>query len=131
MSEDLRIESDVEFGRKSQLDRIRAYVVPGEILYAVFDLKGEEIAYVGVTDRRLILYNRAFAHRQEAMVSVPYSQVSSFAVAESEGPPFSVATLYLSTTGGRSHALAFVSTEKARRAYALLAGQILQQEAAG
>ena len=129
--EDVKLETDVEFSKKSQLQRIRAYVVAGEILYGVLDLEGDEIAFLGVTDRRLIVRNRAFAHKQEAMVSVPYSRVTSFAVAESEDPPLSTGTLYVTTLGGTNYVLRFPSWEKSHKAYTILAAQILQQEAAG
>jgi hypothetical protein len=65
------------------------------------------------------------------MVSIPYSRVMSFAVAESEGPAFSTDTLYISTIGGKSHTLEFLSSEKTRHAYTIMTEQILQQETPG
>jgi hypothetical protein len=46
------------FDNKGQLDRIAAYCIPGEAIYAVFDCKGKGTGFVGITDRRVIFYDQ-------------------------------------------------------------------------
>ena len=77
--------TQVQFDNKGQLDRIQEYVVPGEVLLAVYDLKGGGTGFVGITDKRLILYDQAFLRKKKAMVSVPYSHLTSIA-SEDSGP---------------------------------------------
>ena len=125
------MEFEVQFDRKSQLDAMRPYVVRGEMLFAVYDLKGEATGPVALTDKRLLLLDKAFAGKKKAVVSIPWSRVSSLASDASGGSPFGTATLYVTTLGGRTFELQFISGEKARRAYSTIMEQLLQGEIAG
>ena len=124
-------ESEVQFDRKSQLDAMRPYVVRGEILFAVYDLKGEATGPMVLTDRRVILLDKAFAGKKKAVVSIPYSRVSILASDASGEAPFGAAILYVTTVGGHTFELQFRSSEKARRAYSTMMQQLLQGEIAG
>lgn len=48
------------YDNKSQYERIRAYIIPGENLFAVYDCKGDGTGFVGITDQRIIFYDQAF-----------------------------------------------------------------------
>ena len=122
---------EVEFDKKNQLDRIKAYVVPGEILFAVYDLKGGGTGFVGLTDKRLIFYDQAFLKKKKAMVSVPYTHVTSIASEDSGGVLFATSTLHVTTAAGSEYELVFNSSDKAHRAYTIITTQILQTEVPG
>jgi len=93
--------ADVEYDKKDQMQRIQAYVVPGEILYAVYDLRGAGTGFVGVTDKRVIFYDQAYLRKKKARVSVPYSHVTAVASEDSGGIVFKSSTLYLLPHNGR------------------------------
>jgi hypothetical protein len=45
------------FDNKGQHDRIVAYLIKGENLFAVYDCKGSGTGFVGITDQRVIFYD--------------------------------------------------------------------------
>jgi hypothetical protein len=57
--------------RPELVEHIRALLVPGEFLHAVFDLKGRGPAFVAATSRRVILCER----RTHAILTLPYTRV--------------------------------------------------------
>ncbi len=67
--------SEPLFDKKDQLDRIHAYLIPAENLFAVFDCKGGGTGFVGITDRRVIFYDQVVLSKRKSMVSIPYNQV--------------------------------------------------------
>ena len=120
--------STVEFDRKSQLERVQPYLLPGETLLAVYDLKAEEAALLGLTDRRIIFYDRAFLGRKSGMVSLSYWRMSAIACEEPGERGFTSVTLHINTTGARSYDMHFWSKEKAHRAYTIIAQHMLDRE---
>jgi hypothetical protein len=70
---------------KDQLAKVQQYVIPGETLLAVLDMKGGGTGFLGITDRRIIFYDKAFMQRRKAMVTVPYSKISKVASEDEEG----------------------------------------------
>src|SRR5687767_72383 len=60
------------YDRKDQHDRIAAYIIPGEKLMAVYDLKGVGTGFVGISDRRVIFYDQGTFGKKRAMISIPY-----------------------------------------------------------
>ena len=126
---DTGVESTtVEFDRESQMERIQPYLLPGETLLAVYDLKAEEAALLGLTDRRIIFYDRAFLGRKSAMVALSYWRMSAIACEEPGERGFSSLTLHINTTGARSYDVHFWSKEKAHRAYTIIAQQMMNRE---
>ena len=121
----------IEFDRQEQVDKIQQYIVPGEILYAVYDLKGGGTGFVGLTDKRLIFFDKAFLSKKKAMVSIPYTHVTAIASEDDGKIVFKTSYLEIKTAGGGTYALAFRSGDKAHRAYVIIATQILQKEIAG
>jgi len=117
---------EVQFDKRNQLQKIEAYLVAGERLFAVFDLKGSGTGLVGVTDKRLIVFDKAFLRKKKAMVSVPYSHLTSIASEDSGGVVFKTSTLHVTTSASQTYALEFASTDKAHQAYRWITEQILQ-----
>lgn len=111
--------------KKDQLQKIRAYVIPGEVLYAVLDMKGGGTGFVGITDKRLIFLDQAFVKKSKAMVSIPFSRINAVVSADSGAVIFGTSSLRI-MTGGREWDFEFRSNEKAHYAYGLIMKGLLQ-----
>ena len=51
---------DMVFDKKEQLQKIEDFCQPDEVIRAVFDLKGAATGFVGITDKRVIFYDKAY-----------------------------------------------------------------------
>src|SRR5436305_5526480 len=67
------------FDRQEQLERVQAGLLDGEHTFAVYDLKGGGAGFIGITSRRLIVYDRMYLIDRQAMVSIPYSRIVTVA----------------------------------------------------
>jgi hypothetical protein len=67
------------FDQQDQFDKIASALLPGEQIEGVFDMKGVGTGFLGITNKRLIVYDKAYLRRMKAVVSVPYSKVLSIA----------------------------------------------------
>jgi len=127
--------ADIEFDKRDQLKRIQAYLVPGEQLFAVYDMKGGGTGFVGITDLRLIFYDQAFLRKKKAMVSIPFTQITSIASEDTGkllmGTLLGSSNLIITTTAGETQEFTFRSNDKAHRAYKLMVSQMLQSEVPG
>ena len=125
---------EVIHDRKDQLNKIQQLVVPGEILYAVYDLKGGGTGFVGITDLRLIFMDQAFLRKQKAIVSVPFTRITAVG-SEDSGKLVLSSILGSSTlhvlTAAQAWTFQFRSNEKAHHAYQLIMRNLLQLEAKG
>lgn len=70
--------------KQEQLEAVQQYLIPNEQVFAVLDMKGGGTGFLGVTDRRIIFFDRAFLQRRKAMVTVPYSKITSVASEDDE-----------------------------------------------
>ena len=113
------------FDNRAQFDRVRAYLIQGEQIYAVLDCKGGGTGFVGITDQRLIFYDQSMLLKHKAMISIPYNQVIGVGSAD-EGVIFATSTITLITAAGRS-AFEFRGSDKAHKAYSFIMHQILSQ----
>ena len=77
--------AEVVFDKKDQLQKIEAALLPGETVEAVFDMKGGGTGFVGITSKRVIVYDKAFLRRMKAIVSIPYSRITSIAAEDESG----------------------------------------------
>jgi len=68
---------DVIYDKKDQLQKIEAGLIPGETVQAVFDLVGGGTGFVGITSKRVIVYDKAFMRKMKAIVSIPYSRITT------------------------------------------------------
>jgi hypothetical protein len=126
--------TEIIHDRRGQLNRIEQLVVPGETLYAVFDLRGGGTGFVGITDLRLIFMDQAFLNKQRAMVSVPYTRITAVGSEDSGklvlGSVLGSSTLYV-VTPAQNWTFIFRSNDKAHQAYELIMRNLLQLEARG
>jgi hypothetical protein len=113
------------FDRQDQLQRVQAYVIPGETLVAVFDCKGAGTGFVGFTDQRLIFYDQAFLTKKKSMVSIPYNNIVGVASTD-EGMIFTTSEITLLTAAG-NYTFQFRGSDKAHMAYRYIMKQILSQ----
>jgi hypothetical protein len=104
---------------------------PQETLRAVLDMKGGGTGFLGITDKRLIVYDQAFFGERRAMVSIPFGKVTRVASEDNQAGPFGVQwswevnsslTIFV---GSESYEFAFRGADKAHRAYELIIDAIL------
>jgi hypothetical protein len=118
-------ETKVYYDNKGQYERVRAYLIDGETLSAVLDVKGGGTGFIGLSDRRLIFYDQGILLKKKSMVSIPYNQIIAVASAD-EGVIFQTSEITLVTAAGR-FTFEFWGAEKAHRAYRYIMQQILSQ----
>jgi len=76
---------DLVYDKEEQLEKMESFCQPDEVIRAVFDLKGAATGFLGVTDRRIIFFDKAYARDQLAMVSIPYSRISTVGSSDDKG----------------------------------------------
>ena len=117
--------NEIIYEKKEQFEKIWDWILESETLYVVYDCKGAGTGFVGVTDRRVIFYDKQFMRNRKAMVSVPYSQIAAVS-SEDEGGLlagrgfFSSSKLGIHTTGNAYYEFEFRGADKAHNAYNLI-----------
>jgi hypothetical protein len=76
---------DLAFDRPDQLEKIEGFCQPDELIRAVFDCKGAATGFVGITDRRVIFYDKSLVTEQKAMITIPYSRMSMVGSEDDKG----------------------------------------------
>lgn len=114
------------YDKKEQFEKIEAALLYGEKIYAVFDMKGGGTGFIGITDLRVIVYDKAFMRKMKAIVSIPYSRIYSVA-AEDESGVFTGRGFYGTSkmalkTGGDEFEFEFRGSDKAHVAHNLILG---------
>lgn len=120
---------EVYHDRKDQLEKIRAALLPGEEVEAVFDLKGGGTGFLGVTSLRVIVFDKAFLRKMKAIVSIPYARITSIAAEDDAGALtgrgfFSSSTVVLAA-GREEYELEFRGADKAHYAHNLILRHML------
>jgi hypothetical protein len=118
-------EIEVSYDKKEQKDRILEYIIRGETLYAVFACKGKDVEFVGITDQRVIFYERSLVPRRRVMVSIPYDHVLGIAAVD-EGAFLQSGELVLLTHSG-NFAFEFMRPDRVHWTYHFIINQILNQ----
>ena len=116
---------EIYFDNRSQLERIQAYLISGETLFAVYDCKGAGTGFVGITDQRIIFYDQGVFSKHKTMISIPYNQMVGLAAAD-EGFIFKTSEITIITGAGR-FSFEFRGSDKAMAAYRYVMNQILNQ----
>ena len=112
--------AEVVFDKESQLKKIQEYIIDGEQLFYVYDLKGTGAGFVGVTDRRLVFYDKSFLSKKKVIVSIQYDKISTLSAQDDSAILkgfFSASTLELTSVGGQSWIFEFRGSEKAINVY--------------
>ena len=119
---------EAQHDKKNQLERIKPYVIAGEVLHAVFDCKGSGTGFVGITDRRVIFYDQSFFSKKKQMVSVPFRNVIGITSVD-EGTFLKTSEITLLTSVG-NFAFQFRGADKAHWTYEFIMSQILARREA-
>ncbi len=117
------------YDKKDQYEKIASGCLPGEQIIAVLDMKGGGTGFIGITNARLIVYDQAFMRKNKAVVSIPYSRITSIA-AEDESGLFSGRGFFSSskvtvTFSGGSYDFEFRGADKAHFAHNAILQQML------
>lgn len=70
-----------------QFDVIRDSVIAGEQIYGVYASESAGIALCGVTNRRVIMLDTAFAGGRAALITAPFSRVTTVSFVSTEEEP--------------------------------------------
>ena len=116
---------DILFDKKEQLEKIQAGLLPGEAIEGVFDMKGGGTGFVGITSKRVIVYDKAFMRKMKAIVSIPYSRITSIAAEDESGlftgrGFFGSSKVTLTVSGSGEYELEFRGSDKAHVAHNLI-----------
>jgi hypothetical protein len=116
--------AEVVFDKRDQLDKIQAALLPDETVEAVFDMKGGGTGFIGITTKRVIVYDKAFLRRMKAIVSIPYSRITSLAAEDESGllsgRGFLASSRVLLTTSHGEYEFEFRGADKAHLAHNLI-----------
>lgn len=116
---------DMLVDKKDQLEKVEGICLPEEVIRAVFDLKGRGTGFLGITDKRVIFYDKEFMKKRKAIVSIPHYQITSVASEDNSGlfikKGFFVGdTLTITTEGMEPSTFEFRGGEKAHAAHNIL-----------
>ena len=122
---------DLYVDKREQLDKVADMCLPNEVIRAVYDLKGVSSGFLGITDRRLIYYDKEFFKKAKAMVSLPYSRIALVASEDDKGllvqSGFFVSDrLYVFPQGLEPRVFEFRGGDKAHRAHSLIMEYLLR-----
>jgi hypothetical protein len=119
----------VIFDRQDQLEKIRAGLLPGEEIEAVLDVKGGGTGFVGITSKRVIFQDNAWAVKSMASVSIPYSRIHTVAAEDAvgllTGRGFFSSSKIIITTSAGARVFQFRGADKAHIAHNLILRHIV------
>jgi hypothetical protein len=126
-----QLAEDIMVDKKDQLEKIEDVCLPDELIRAVFDLKGAATGFIGLTDKRVIFYDKAFMKKKKAIVSVPYSRIASVASEDNKGffirGGFLVSdTLIIDPIGLEPRIFVFRGGDKAHQAHNIIMEYLLK-----
>lgn len=75
------------FDEGAHYDIIRDSVTSGEQIYSVFASSSAGVAMVGVTNKRVILLDTAFAGGRAALVTAPFTRITTISYISTEDEP--------------------------------------------
>jgi len=121
---------DMKVDRKEQLEKIEGICLPDEVIRAVFDMKGKGTGFLGITDKRIIYYDKEFMRKKKALVSIPHSRIASVASEDNTGflvkKGFFVSdTLTITPAGLEPKTFEFRGGEKAHEAHNMIMEHLL------
>ena len=121
---------DMAFDKKEQLQKIENFCQPDEVIRGVFDLKRAASGFIGITDKRVIFYDKAYMREQKAMVSIPYSRISMVGSEDDKGflirrGFFVTGKLTISGLGFEERTFEFRGGDKAHQAHNIMMEYLL------
>lgn len=121
---------DMLVDKKDQLEKIEDFCQEDEVIRAIFDLKGAGSGFVGITDKRIIFYDKSLVTERKAMVSIPYSRISAVGSEDDKGflirsGRFVTNKLTISGLGFDDRTFEFRGGDKAHRAHQIIMEYLL------
>ena len=121
---------DIIVDKKDQLEKIEGICMEDEIIRAVFDLKGRGTGFIGITNKRVIYYDKEFLRGKKALVSIPINRIAAVASEDNKGflikSGFLVSdTLTISSMGLEPKTFEFRGGDKAHQAHNILMEYLL------
>jgi hypothetical protein len=115
--------------KKDQYERLKASLLPNEVIEAVLDLKNVGTGFLGITTKRIVFYDPTFLRKTKAIVSVPYSRIHVIATHDEAGlfsgrGFFASSKLTLATSSG-DYEFEFRGADKAHVAHNLILGHMV------
>jgi len=122
---------DMIVDKREQLEKIEDLCQPDEVIRAVFDLKGAATGFVGITNKRIIFYDKAYAKSQKAMFSIPYSRIGMVGSEDDKGFVirrgfFVTDRLIVQGLGFDARTFEFRGGEKAHQAHRIMMEYLIQ-----
>jgi hypothetical protein len=121
--------AEVIFDKQEQLEKIEAGLLPGETVEAVLDMKGGGTGFLGITSKRVIVYDKEFLRRMKAIVSVPYHRIHTVAAEDESGlftgRGFFASSKIVITTSDGDFEFEFRGADKAHLAHDLILSHII------
>lgn len=75
------------FDESAHYDVVRDSVMAEEHIYGAYAGEGPGVALCGVTNRRVLLFDRAFPGGRTALITIPYKSISTVAFVSQDGDP--------------------------------------------
>ena len=121
---------DMLVDKKDQLEKIEDFCQEDEVIRAVIDLKGMGSGFVGITDKRIIFYDKSLVTERKAMVSIPYSRISMVGSEDDKGflirsGRFVTNKLTISGLGFDDRTFEFRGGDKAHQAHQIIMEYLL------
>ncbi len=107
------------FDRREQYEQIVSGLLDGEKVIAVYDATGAGTGFIGLTDRRIIVQDKSFTGKNVALVSVPYTKITSVAVVANKswaGNFFSSSSIAVNV-GAHTYEVEFRGHDKAQHVH--------------
>lgn len=119
--------TEIVHDKPEQLEQIKAGLLQGETVYAVYDCIGVGTGFIGITNMRVILQDKSFVGNKVAIVSVPYKNIRSVSMLSNKsmmGRFASTSSIGIDT-GGSVKEADFRGDDKARHAHDLILWNVL------
>ena len=127
-TEALAFEESALFDKRDQLQKLEAVLLEGEHVLACLDMKGGGTGFIGLTDRRILVYDKAFLAKMKAIVSLPFREVVTVAAQDNDRMGrgfFGSSVLSLTARNGQTYVFEFRTSEKAHAAHTMILNRIL------
>jgi hypothetical protein len=72
------------FDKREQLEKLEGVLLDGEEVLACLDMKGGGTGFIGLTDKRVVVYDKASLAKMKAIVSVPYRDIVTIAAQDND-----------------------------------------------
>jgi hypothetical protein len=124
----LAFEESAMFDKREQLEKLEGVLLDGEEVLACLDMKGGGTGFIGLTDKRVVVYDKAFLAKMKAIVSVPYREIVTIAAQDNDRIGrgfFASSVLTMTARNGQTYTFEFRTSEKAHAVHTMLLERIL------